>query len=165
LFVIGCDEPKDRRLIPANRGPGCRGFTFLGRGLEPAGRPDGGKEPREVRPQFRLCGQHRDRRLDLLSRHQFRERHQLAMDIVKEQFRRNRRGRTGLGRGDLRPDHLHHVIEQHTKRELKHGPLRRRANEPLEMKDFRDLLEHPLDTPAGEVEVEQFGGRDQHGVE
>ncbi len=87
------------------------------------------------------------------------------MDIIEEQFRGDRRHRTRLGRRDIRPDHLHHIVEQHTKGELKHRALRRGANERLEMKDFGDLLEHPLDTPAREVEVQEIRGREPRGVE
>lgn len=100
----------------------------------------------------------------MLGGDQFGERHQLAMDIVEEQFRGDRRPRARLGRGHIRPHHLHHIVEQDTKRKLKHRALRRGANGPLKVKDFDDLLEHPLDTPAGEVEVKEIGGRKHPGV-
>ena len=58
---------------------------------------------------------------------------------------------------------LHQVVEQQTKGQLKHRALRRGANERLEVKDFGDLLEHPLNTPAGQVEIEQIIGRDTAG--
>src|SRR4029434_1540891 len=87
------------------------------------------------------------------------------MHIVEEQFGRDRRHRPRLGRGHIRPYHLHHVVEQHTKGKLKDRALWRGANERLEMKDFGDLLKHPLNTPAGQIEVEQLCGRKQRGVQ
>lgn len=75
------------------------------------------------------------------------------MNIVEEEFSGDRGDWADLGRGYIRPHHLHEIVEHQTKGQLKDRALWGATNQGLERKDFRDLLKYPLNTPASQIEI------------
>ena len=86
MLVIRCDESLDGRLVAPNRCAWGGDFSFLGWRLEPPWGPNGSHKARSLRAEFLHRGRTGKQRLDLGRRDQFRERHELPLDVGKEEF-------------------------------------------------------------------------------
>ncbi len=62
-------------------------------------------------------------------------------------------------------DDLDHVVKQQAERELEDRRFRRAANKPLQMKDFRNLLERTWRCPSVQVVIQQIPGRIAIGIQ
>ena len=83
---------------------------------------------------------------------------QFAMNVPKQVLKGYRLSVAFLMSGDIATDHLDHVVQQQAEPELKDRRLRRASDQTLQMKDFRDLLEDLLDSPALQVMIQQILG-------
>src|SRR6266850_5207810 len=83
----------------------------------------------------------------------------LPMNIEKQVFDRDCLRLALLVGTDIAADQLNDVIQKKAESELKDGRFRSPSDQTLQMKDFRNFLEHLLDAPALQVVRQQiFGG-------
>ena len=79
------------------------------------------------------------------------DRGEFSLHVIKELLGGHlfRQTRLGVGRGNIAPQDLHHIIEQQAKGGLKHRGLRCTADQSAQGEHFGDLLKDSLDAPAG----------------